>query len=267
MGACLHTYGQQGLHVGIQGLPQSTWLFNEDDSNEGPELDYKSTWGWGMGLRLGYNFTDYVGIETGLLFSKQGQKYQGELDWTGEKADMTAHTQLNYLKIPILFVTGSDPSASSAFRFFTGPQFMLLTKSKTTYKEVGRVSKSETNVTEENLDRSWSVSGGAGTISGTYKMDSNPYKKSQFAWVLGFGSSFKVSDNFFIDLTLRLDYAFGDAENKDCNIIQPTSSTKYWDKLESKFISSTNPNIKPRANTMNVTGGFQLGFTYVMPTN
>lgn len=280
----LTVQAQQGLHVGIMGGPQSTWLFNEHDSNEGKNLDYQPKWGANFGLRLGYHFTDFVGIETGLLYSSRGQKYKGELDYINDAtfynygspsalADLTATTRLNYLQIPFLFTTGSEPSHTSSFRFYTGPQLMFLMKSETKAKIENRVTKQvwDLNYTHTGYENKTTL----GTISQTDKgkYSDSPYTKFQLAWVLGFGTAFKIADNMYLDLTFRFDYAFGDAENKEVTIIEKngqaitSNQPKVWDNLESKFKRTVNPNAAKRPATMNVSGGINLGFTYVLETN
>ena len=272
------SYAQQGLHVGVVGGPQSTWLFNEHDSNEGPHLDYQPKWGANFGLRLGYHFTDFVGIESGLAFSSRGQKYQGELDYfpygfPNAKSDLSAVTKLNYLQVPFLFSTGSEPSSTSSFRFYTGPQLMFLMS-----------SKEEVNIKNRVTNEEWIIKVNHNSYESTYKLPNLPtptnkakysgpkYNKFQLAWVLGFGSAFKIADNMYLDLTLRFDYAFGDAENKETTIIEQngvaitTNQPKVWDKLESKYKTSINPNIEKRPSTMNVSGGIIFGFTYVLET-
>ncbi len=269
---------QQGLHVGVTGGPQSTWLFNEHDSNEGHNLNYAPRWGANFGLRLGYHFTDYVGIESGIVYSTRGQKYKGELDYSPygaptKKADLTASTRLNYLQIPFLFSTGSDPSSTSAFRFYTGPQLMFLLSSKDTWNIVNRVTKEEW-IGTINYDKKEFTIKNPNSIPSTDSTDkekySGPlYNKFQLAWVLGFGSSFKIAENMYLDFTLRFDYAFGDAENKEVTIIEQngtpnTNQPKAWDNLESKFKSTSNSNAAKRPSTMNVAGGINFGFTYVL---
>ncbi len=270
---------QQGLHVGVIGGPQSTWLFNEQDSNEGPNLDYQPKWGTNVGLRLGYHFTDFVGIESGLAFSSRGQKYKGELDYApygspSAKADLTATTKLNYLQIPFLFSTGSDPSSTSGFRFYTGPQLMFLMNSKDEITIKNRVTNVETKATInfDEVELTTTVPNlGSTTSKGKYS--DSPYTKFQLAWVLGFGTAFKIADNMYLDLTFRFDYAFGDAENKEVTQIEyngtpiTTNQPKIWDNLESKFKGTSNPNAAKRPSTMNVAGGINFGFTYVLGSN
>lgn len=271
---------QQGLHVGVVGGPQSTWLFNEHDSNEGPNLDYQPKWGANFGLRLGYHFTDFVGIETGLTFSSRGQKYKGELDYgvygtPSAKADLTASTKLNYLQIPFLFSTGSEPSHTSSFRFYTGPQLMFLMNSKDEVYIKNRVTNVEIKRTT-NYDEyeSTTTVPGLGSTTTKYKYSGSPYTKFQLAWVLGFGTAFKVADNLYLDLTFRFDYAFGDAENKETTIIEQDGvavpanmQSKIWEDLESKYKETSNPNAPKRPSTMNVAGGINFGFTYVLGSN
>ena len=70
-------FAQQGFEVGINVLPQTTWIMNKTDFDQGALLDHKPTFGIAYGLDFGYNFTDNLGIQVGFLHSQQGQNYEG----------------------------------------------------------------------------------------------------------------------------------------------------------------------------------------------
>jgi len=145
-------WAQEGaIRIGAVLLPQSTWLLNQDDSDAGPELDYKSTWGFAGGVSASYNFTDYLGVGLDVLYSNQGQKYKG----TKSGITYTAKTTLNYLKLPLLLRFNSDPNSVVQFSAFLGPQFSFLLsyndrKETNPPTEIREVSGKELRITTGN---------------------------------------------------------------------------------------------------------------------
>ncbi len=76
---------RRGLHVGIQGSVNSTWIINQNNYNtldlfyipivRQSEMDYVFTWGGQLGAEVGYNFHKHWGIEFQPSFSWSGQSY------------------------------------------------------------------------------------------------------------------------------------------------------------------------------------------------
>jgi hypothetical protein len=145
-------WAQEGaIRIGAVLLPQSTWLLNQDDSDAGPELDYKSTWGFAGGVSASYNFTDYLGVGLDVLYSDQGQKYRG----TQSGTTYTAKATLNYLKLPLLLRFNSDPNSVLQFSAFLGPQFSFPLSYKDRKEtnpptEIREVSGKELSITTGN---------------------------------------------------------------------------------------------------------------------
>ena len=80
---------QQGLHIAFKVGPQSSWVFNSENSDD-PNFRYISSWGMLIGPSFSYNFNGTVGVGMDFLFSKQGQKFYTE------KAEINeAHLRLN----------------------------------------------------------------------------------------------------------------------------------------------------------------------------
>ena len=74
-----------GLHIGVQGSFNSTWILNQNNYNtlnlfyipivRQSEMDYVFTWGGQVGGEIGYNFAKRFGIEFHPSFSWAGQTY------------------------------------------------------------------------------------------------------------------------------------------------------------------------------------------------
>lgn len=170
---------QQGLHVGLKGAPQSTWMFNADDSDDADWL-FVPTLRASFGASFAYFFSDKVGLGIDLTYSTQGQKFE----FNG--ADV--FTKLNYFKIPVLFHYHSNAESSALFYLNAGPQFSLLTSGQT-----------ETTVP---------------FLGDAALTNSDNYESLNIGAVLALGAGFNLTDFLMLTTGLRFDFAFTDAENK-----------------------------------------------------
>jgi len=199
---------QQGFHLGARFLPQSTWMFNDDDSDSG-HFKYVPTYRSAAGAGLSYFFTEGFGIGTELIFSRQGQKFT--IDTLGNAFNM-----LNYRKIPILIHLASNPSQGTHFYFYAGPQIMML-QNATWGREISGL----------NLN-----------------VDATSFYKSQILGaLLGLGAGFKIKPYLYANLGIRLEYSWEDAEDKTNPVYFP-NRRKTWHALGAidaglKFVIST----------------------------
>jgi len=108
---------QKGLHQGIKGAPQSTWMLNDFD-HKSSGWEYVPTFGYSFGISFAHFFSDAVGLGLDLTYSSQGQKYtiQGQQNFT----------ELSYLKIPVLFHYHSSADKTALFYLNVGPQISYL---------------------------------------------------------------------------------------------------------------------------------------------
>lgn len=226
-------WAQQGFHIGYKVAPQSTWMFNGDNSDNA-QYRYVSTWGVAHGPSLSYWFKPTVGVGLDLIFSKQGQKFQ-----VMKESDYTNYTVLKYIKLPILLHFSSDPEQPVMFVGQFGPQFAFLSKGELEVEQYpgGMLA-------DETLD----VKGG--------------YKSTNIGWVLGFGMGTNFGTDFLaMTIQLRFDFGFTDAENKlddnELGLIL-TDDDYYY------YYSSPDPSERP--TTFNTTGGIEIGFSYILPT-
>lgn len=209
-------FAQKGFEIGAGIMPQSTWLFSKTDSDAGDELDYAATFNLAYGVQAGYNFSHSMGVETGLLLSTQGQKYTQVLLST----KINTERRLNYAKVPILFKFNTNPDAKTMFVFKVGPQFNFLTGADY-YLDDEKIELTDTQGKPVDFKTA--------------------FKSSEIDLAFGFGPTFNIG-NAHINLLLRFDYGFGDAENKDISGV-----ISYPDDREAAH---------------NTTGGILLGFSY-----
>lgn len=238
----------QSFRIGVVGQPQSTWLLNKDDSDAGPELDYKSTIGFLAGASLAYNFTDYLGVGLDILYSREGQKYQGKESGTS----LTAQTKLGYLKLPLLFRANTDPDAPVQFSFFVGPQLSLLLSNEDVLTLRDDSLGLEFTTTTKGKKTSILFFSG--------ELTDRPYKSAVFGVVTGIGAAFKLTDELSLSANFRVDYTFGDVENK--NAKYPTGDF-FWSEKPKYSGDAPSPNYT-RPATKALTGGLLLGFHYTI---
>lgn len=180
----LRLSAQTGLHVGVFGMPQNTWIFNREDTEESrTNFSYKMTWGWAGMFKLGYNFGPPFGIHVGAIYSRQGQKHTSQ-DTSGNT--ILSQRDLTYIKIPLLIHINSDPGKAMLNIEF-GPQIGLL---------------QQVCLLEDDLPVNLPFS------------SLQLYKPTDisFAWCLG--AEFMLTEFMSLVLVHRGDYGLFDIENK-----------------------------------------------------
>ena len=173
-------FAQEGLKIGLKGGPQSTWMFNADESDHSESL-YVSTVRSVFGLSLGYNFSDGVGVGLDLLMSNEGQRM--------EVYGVEVFRKLTYFKVPLLLNLNTS-SEGTAFGYLNvGPQFGFLTSAST------GSSNPFSNLLGEDI--------------------SEGYKSVNISAVLALGAGFNLTDFLQLTTGLRFDFGLTDAEDKD----------------------------------------------------
>lgn len=179
---------QKGLELGVYAQPQNTWILNQEDLDKGAELDYQTTIKTAYGVNVGFNFTNTLGIRSGLMLSTQGQKYKGE----GVGYSFTSEQKLSYIKVPVLLKFNSNPSAKTSFLFNIGPEFGVLSKAQST---------SDGTYLGANIK--------------TDNDNTNAYNNLDIAAVMGLGLQANLGHNLNLNFMFRFSYSIMDIENKD----------------------------------------------------
>lgn len=134
-----------GLHLGLQGGFNSTWILNQNNYGF-QELDYTRTFGFATGLAIGYNFTNTMGIQIDLNYATMGQDYFDiskdfcNIDVNGdnkpEKVETYRYVRLNYVQIPIMFRFQSARTKKQmiSFHAMAGPSFGFLSAASMSYE-------------------------------------------------------------------------------------------------------------------------------------
>ena len=130
---------QKGLEFGAFVQPQTHWIMNDQDFEAGDELDFRVPYSMGIGINVGYNFSDMLGLRTGLSYDTNGQ------DYVNNSVDPSINSSivLNYLKVPVYLKFNTNTQSKLSFLFLAGPQFGLLTKAESFFDEDDPVDQME----------------------------------------------------------------------------------------------------------------------------
>lgn len=242
-GASFAASAQQGFHFGYKVAPQTTWMFNSHNSDNA-HFRYVSTWGVAHGLHFAYHFKPTVGVGFDLIFSRQGQKFEEQ-----RNTEYTNRITLKYVKLPILLHFTSDPEKPVVFAGQFGPQFAFLTKGEL-----------EVNQLQTMISPLF-----APIIPGTYEVKDH-YAPVNIGWVLGFGLGTSFGTDFLaMTLQLRFDFAFTDAEDKPDVLSDIDAYSKAW--YYYFYPSDVNLSAADRPKTFHATGGIEICFKYILPTD
>ncbi len=168
------------LEIGITVIPQMSALRNMSDESS-HFFSYENTFSYAGGISAQYLFTEKAGIGLDLLYSMQGQKYSYQ--W------VEYYKQLDYIKIPLMFVYKEPIGSKHYFVAKVGPQIGLLSSAVLADQSghtIGTNTKSE-------------------------------YQGMDYSMLVSFGLSFKASEKLAFDLGIKYDYSFSNAENTGNN--------------------------------------------------
>jgi hypothetical protein len=124
----IKNFNQKGFHLGTTVGLNLIFILNQN-SYKTPEMEYRPTFGVNGGLAGGYNFNNFIGLQTEILLSQQGQKYKDE--YVGQPV-MTREVKSSYLQIPLMVKYMSGQSTVQ-FYIMGGPQLSVLNTSSVTY--------------------------------------------------------------------------------------------------------------------------------------
>ena len=173
----LQVSAQKGWNVSINANPQFSWMLNKDDT-QSEDFDRRSTINTAFGVGVGYNFSQRAGLELGVLYSLQGQKYKLE--------DERLNQKMNYIKLPLTFNYVFNPRSKVALVGKVGPQLSILAASKVKDAD-GKT------VLEDSKDY---------------------FKDVTFGGAAGLSTQFTLGKQWFLTTGLRYDFDFTNAEDE-----------------------------------------------------
>ena len=183
---------QKGVHFGFTSAFNVTLIVNQNNnetfidhpSHRGKELAYikSKIFGYHTGGVVGYNFTENLGAQVELIYSKTGTTYED--DFGGSDAlHVFRDINLSYFQIPILFKYTSTRGDVARFAGKIGPVIGFL------------LSSSETLELNGN------------TIT---DLDSDKFQSFDAGINLGVGTDIFVMDELYINVGLDFYYGISD---------------------------------------------------------
>jgi hypothetical protein len=236
----------QNLEIGLRYEPEFSTLMNKNDANAGPELNYASHYTYfNFGIGGVYNLSNNVGLAVDILFSREGQNFNGNFEGkTADPAtyaavvstqaflnnfiitgDYVALAELNYVKLPLMLSLTTDNTRPLFFTVLVGPQINFL------YNVAQEVNHTDYNYPNSNI-----------TPFGLYK-------PITIDGVLALGIGINLTSHVILSARARFDYGFGDAENKDAMV-------SYYGAAPVHFYSSD------REITHTATAGLLIGLDF-----
>ena len=243
---CILNTEAQSLEFGLRYNPEFAGLLNKNDANAGSKLNLTSNFGYlsfGAGAIL--NFNNNIGFAVDLLFSREGQRFEGNFNGSPSDAatyssvvstqlslnnmvisgDYVAKAELNFIKLPLMLSLTSDNTKPVFFTVLVGPQVNFLVD---VAQEVNHTDLDYPNSNIKPIDL---------------------YKSVTLDGVLALGGSCNISSQLVFSARLRFDYGFDDVEKKDVMV-------SYYGAPPIRFYSAD------RQATHNLTVGLLLGLDF-----
>jgi hypothetical protein len=236
----------QNFELGLRYEPEFSALLNKNDADAGPALDYASHFTYfNFGIGAVYNFNQSIGLASDILFSREGQNFTGNfagttldpatyssvvstqvyLNHLDISGGYIAKSELNFIKLPVMFSFMSDNSKPFFFTILAGPQINFLYN---VAQEVNHIDRGypNSNITPFRL-----------------------YKPVTIDGVIEVGAGYNLTSHLVLTSRLRFDYGFEDIENKDVMV-------SYYGTAPVPFYSSD------RQATHNATAGLLIGLDF-----
>lgn len=185
-----------GFYAGLNGALQNTWILNSDDFDQSGALEFAVTLKPAFGLDIGYRFKPNMALQTGIIYSEQGQNYE-----TKGNTNANYETDLTYLKFPVLFCYHIKPENKLSFIAQGGLQYSSLSEAKSSRDKV------------------------FGIYSPLYQDVKEYYSTTTIDAVLGFGLQYNLGKLNF-HLLIKADYSLSDIEEaeKKVGLRNPSSN-------------------------------------------
>ena len=206
-------HAQKGTQVSVWGGPQYVALVNVDDYlrlYDASKLNRLTTIRFGGGLDIIHNFTNAYGLQSGIYYSQQGQKYDGVAikSSTDPGTRFTSHIYLNYLRVPLMlrFNSEFDDDNRMNLSIFAGMQLGFLRdveEVKTTPGPADSLLAKHPNFDFKQL-----------------------YKKTDLGLALGAQFNIKITSRIGTMIGIRYDRSFGTIEDK--SFVLPKDAPEEW---------------------------------------
>ena len=231
-------FAQPGLELTAGYTPGMSFVLNDDDFAAGEELNYQVTYGSHVGLTVGFNFSEKVGVTTGFGLASINQNYVTAYDGRTRDEQNTFNRRTTYIRIPLMVRIGGDPTAPSSAFFRFGPHLDLLAGAMGNYDTRVPIVGNRVQ-TSENF-RNYR------TIFSTE--DEEIYQGVTIGLTMEVGGRIRISDVMGVLLLFHLESSLTNPEGEDA-----------W-KAPGFESNSANE----RAQSWNVMPGINVSFQYVL---
>lgn len=231
----------QEVVLGAQGGFGSTWLINNNVSDQAENLDQVTSFAPMFGIEAGYLLKTTSSIKLGVIV--EGNYAPVNQEYSGKDSVFTyaIKEKINYIQVPVLFhLTGN------VFFFEAGPQFSFLSKATEDF---------ETTPSFFNFS-------GIDTKSG--------YESTVVSVAFGIGGHFNVAPNLYVDTRLRFAYGLTDATvDYGSETARETASdllSATYGGLPAIYANTAQKGEYAYEKTSLATGHLLIGLTYRIPT-
>lgn len=222
LGLCLEVHSSMGgdFQVPTDLLSSNPgWINMDKDFRAGADL----------GLDGEYFFNDQTGLALGIHYVNLGVKFK-DYTWSyaGASATLAKKIELNYVRIPVLFLWRNKLSDKLNFEVQGGIYFGILSA----YHDESTISGNNgTTVTYsaegDTYMRTDYSSGGQQTSTATFT--SKPFESSDVGGIIAAGLQFKLSEKIWLPFLLNYQVGFTNVKNKSSSYNYQGTTYVYWD--------------------------------------
>lgn len=234
-------FAQQGLEITAGFTPGLSFILNDEDLAEGEALNIQPTFAFQTGLTLGYNFSERIGVATGIGVAALGQNYTTDYDGWSSDDQVKYDRKITYIRVPLFLRVGGDPTAPSSAFFRFGPHFDFLSSA------IGRNYGSANNPSDNSVN-----------YRDINKLLSSDDAEIYNGFVLGLtievGGKIRITDQMGVLLLFHLETSLTNPEGNDAATYAgfPTSGT---------ILSPE------RGTAWNLMAGLNVSFQYTLSFN
>jgi len=201
------TNAQKGWYMVANGQANASYIMNQN-SYGSPELNYKTTIGYGGNIGAGLNFNNEIGLQLNAGITKTGQKYADDFKIGPQKFEKnTKDVDLTYMTVGLLFRYApilskqeyvDDPKIKLVI--MVGPQLNWLAKANVSYERAGAevgypFAKPELDYKPVGYDR-------------------DLFQKIMVSGVVSVGIDYLITPKFFLNAAIRTEVGFNDINSK-----------------------------------------------------
>jgi len=228
-------FAQKGLNFSLIIQPSTSfisgsWIVPElkmdSDHYESPK---KFTFGFEAGIKGSYNFNDNIGINLGLIYSQQGQKF-GDYTYNVTNITYERKIRLSYLKIPLELNFTLKPDKDITIISYLGIYYgILIDYIDETIRTNNNYENTFETFTVKNNDISLiSTTNNNPFIVVMSNLSENIYR-NDYGIVVGTGVQKKISSSMYLMFMLKFEKGLNDIRNLSSQYLSSGGSPYYSD--------------------------------------